>query len=222
MRLLIFGGTGTIGGACAELGRASGHDVVVASRSGKDPGFVIVDQGKLLLGQDSSPFDAVVWAQGMNVNDTAASAVHFDELMHTNITFIVSTFRDLHSKHLLAKPSRLVLISSIWQNLSRTEKFSYTVSKSAINGLVHSLNADFAHEGIVANAVLPGVIESPMTRKNLTDLQIASVTSQTPTKSLVRVEELAKVILWLCTPESLGVVSQSITVDNGWSSFRGI
>lgn len=211
MRILIFGGTGTIGSACADLATELGHAVTIASRSEGDHPPVSGKQ-----------FDAVVWAQGQNVSDTAVSTEKFAEVMDANVTFIVRSFQNLQQGGNLANPSRLVLVSSIWQNLSRENKFSYIVSKSALNGVVNAFTADFARHGIVTNAVLPGVVESPMTTKNLTPSQIANVTSQTPTKSLVGTDELAKIILWLASPESSGIVGQSITVDNGWSNFREI
>lgn len=211
MKILIFGGTGTIGSACAALATELGHDVAIASSSDGDHPPV-----------SNKPFDAVVWAQGQNLSDTAVTAEKFDEIMDANVTFILRSFRNLQQGGHLANPSRLVLVSSIWQNLSRENKFSYIVSKSALNGVVHAFTADFARHGIVTNAVLPGVVESPMTSRNLTSTQIANVTSQTPTKSLVSIDALAKIILWLASPDSSGIVGQSITVDNGWSNFREI
>jgi 3-oxoacyl-[acyl-carrier protein] reductase len=222
MRILVFGGTGTIGGACVEFANKSGNEVTVASRSNKDAGALVLGDDFSGLDAVKSPFDAVIWAQGLNTNDRADNADSFHTVMEANVAFIVKSFQALYGRELLAHPSRLVLISSVWQNLARENKFSYVVSKSAINGLVNAFNADYAQHGIVTNAVLPGVVESPMTSRNLTREQIDNVTRQTPTKSLVSTTELAKSVLWLASADSSGVVGQCITVDHGWSSFREI
>ena len=222
MRILIFGGSGTIGSACHDLAIGLGHEVIVASRSAIKENFFHLNQDLDNLQQISEPFDAIIWAQGSNTNDTIDKSDDFEEIMAANITFIRNSFRILYQSELLKKPARLVLIGSIWQNLSRENKFSYSVSKSAMLGMVGSLSADFSGEEIITNAVLPGIIMSPMTEKNLTLEQIAKVKSQTPTKSLVSLGELARIIIWLASPDSSGIAGQSITVDNGWSKFREI
>lgn len=222
MRILVFGGSGTIGGACAEFAETSGHEVVIASRTDQGLGSLVVGDDFSGLTKLDASFDAVIWAQGINVNDRADTTEHFDEVMEANVAFIVKSFSALFNGGSISRPARLVLISSVWQNLARENKFSYIVSKSAIKGLVNALTADYAQYGIVTNAVLPGVVESPMTSKNLSCEQIENVTRQTPTKSLVSTDELAKTVLWLASQESSGVVGQCVSVDHGWSSFREI
>jgi NAD(P)-dependent dehydrogenase (short-subunit alcohol dehydrogenase family) len=106
--------------------------------------------------------------------------------------------------------------------LSRKNKFSYSVSKAALEGLVNSVLADFSGDGLRINAVLPGVIDSPMTRANLSQDQIDNIESQTPSRKLVSSCELSKIIAWLLSNESLGVNGQFINVDNGWSNVRTI
>lgn len=222
MRILVFGGTGTIGGACVDLARKLGHTVIVASRTPEGPEILSVANDFSLLWQETSPFDAVIWAQGLNAADQAHDAAQFEEVMDANVGFIIRSFGALYKSGLISPPARLVLISSIWQNLARENKFSYTVSKSAVLGLVNAFTADYAKLGIITNAVLPGVVESPMTSKNLTHEQIDNVTRQTPTKSLISTSEVAKTILWLASTDSSGVVGQCIVVDHGWSRFREI
>jgi NAD(P)-dependent dehydrogenase (short-subunit alcohol dehydrogenase family) len=130
--------------------------------------------------------------------------------------------RYLLSSRLLNPASSLVLVSSVWQDLSRKNKFSYSVSKASLEGLVNSVLADFSENGLRINAVLPGVIDTPMTRANLTDQQIETIENQTPSGKLVSANQLAKVIAWLLSEESLGINGQFINVDNGWSNVRSI
>jgi NAD(P)-dependent dehydrogenase (short-subunit alcohol dehydrogenase family) len=96
------------------------------------------------------------------------------------------------------------------------------VSKASLEGLVNSVLADFSENGLRINAVLPGVIDSPMTRANLSDKQIGTIENQTPSGKLVTAKELARVIAWLLSEDSLGINGQFICVDNGWSNVRSI
>lgn len=166
----------------------------------------------------------VVWSQGLNSSDTVES---FDEdvldmVMNANLWFIIRTLRNLLDAKAIEPGARMVILSSVWQNLSRENKFSYTVSKSAVSGVVKSLAADLGKSQISVNAVLPGVVDSPMTRANLTNEQVEKIESETPGSMLVTSYEVASVVSWLLDPASSGVNGQSIVIDRGWSGFRRV
>jgi 3-oxoacyl-[acyl-carrier protein] reductase len=124
--------------------------------------------------------EAVVWGQGLNWSDTVASfeSADLQRLLHGNVLFIASSLRALLAAARLREGCRLVVVSSIWQFESRPGKFPYTVSKAAQQGLVKSCALDLGPRGIVINAVLPGVVDTPMTRAHLSAEQIAAITAQ--------------------------------------------
>ena len=72
------------------------------------------------------------------------------------------------------------------------------------------------------NAVLPGVVDTPMTRSNLSSEQIKKIEHETPAGKLVSAANVAKTVSWLASPESIGVNGQFIRIDNGWSQIRAI
>jgi Dehydrogenases with different specificities (related to short-chain alcohol dehydrogenases) len=73
------------------------------------------------------------------------------------------------------------VISSIWQNIARQNKLSYCVTKAALQGLIQSLMIDLGSAGHLVNAVLPGVLDTQMTRNNLLAEQLQkSRTHDTP------------------------------------------
>jgi NAD(P)-dependent dehydrogenase (short-subunit alcohol dehydrogenase family) len=158
----------------------------------------------------------------MNTSDTLTNSEDFQKVFDANVGFIIETLKILLSNNLLSKNARLVVVSSIWQEASKTNKFSYTVSKSALKGLVNSFVADYSPLGLSMNAVLPGVVDTPMTRANLSQAQITNIEKETPMKTLVTSEDVARAVNWLASPESSGINGQFIRVDNGWSQIRAI
>lgn len=219
MRILVFGGSGTIGSEVSAELSAEGSEVVTVSNSSLNADIQTKDGFEPLLDLKVK-FDGCVWAQGVNSNDTLNNSDNFEDVLNTNLVYIVKSLRFILDNQLLESSSRLVVVSSVWQNMTRKNKFSYSVSKSAIEGLVNSVTADFSSSGIRINAVLPGVVDSKMTRENLTASQINKIESETPSHRLVTAHELAKVISWLLSEKSNGVNGQFITVDNGWSNVR--
>jgi NAD(P)-dependent dehydrogenase (short-subunit alcohol dehydrogenase family) len=206
---LLFGATGSIGFQCEKDLSAFGEVV----RASKDQQVL----EKQLAG--GGHFDAVIWAQGLNATD---SIINFEsrvleELLQANLGYILETAQLLISKGKVAAGSNFVIVSSIWSQLSRPEKLTYSISKAATAAAVRSMAVDLGQMGIQVNAIAPGPIDSPMTKRNLSDEQIELIASQTPLKRLVTLEEVANVVTRFATGELSGITGQEIIVDGGWS-----
>lgn len=229
-RLLVFGASGAIGGVVARHARARGWTVVGVTRGAVpadmpngmewrryDP---LRDDAATVMG-GQMPFDAVCWAQGANLAD---SLLAFDverhlEMYRANcLSVLVSAAALIECGLLRADGARLTVVSSIWQERARQNKLSYTVTKSAIGGLVRSASVDLGASGHLINGVLPGVLDTPMTAANLSPEQIAMVNGKTTLGRLPDLATLAEVILFLCSRENNAVNGQSVTVDLGMSN----
>jgi NAD(P)-dependent dehydrogenase (short-subunit alcohol dehydrogenase family) len=230
-RILVFGATGAIGQSVVEASLARGWDVTAVARklpSATSPHITSLALDPLVDGFAASqlsagaPFTSVCWAQGANVNDSVynVDATKHLEIYRANCLYILVTLKALLEHNLLAPASRLCIISSIWQNLARQSKLSYCVSKSALQGLVLSASADLAADGHLINAVLPGALETPMTRRNLTADQIDRLSSATAFNRLPALTDVASLVCYLCSPENTGISGQFIAADLGFSHVR--
>jgi NAD(P)-dependent dehydrogenase (short-subunit alcohol dehydrogenase family) len=165
---------------------------------------------------------AVVWAQGLNASDSITSfdPATFQSLWQSNVLFIAASLSSLLSAGKLVEGSRLCVISSIWQLESRLGKLSYTVSKAALQGLVKSCAIDLGSRGILINAVLPGAVDTPMTRNQLSSEQIAAIISQTALGRLADPEDIATATSFLVSPSNRFITGQFLTVDGGFIGFK--
>ena len=228
-RILIFGATGAIGQSVAQAAVARGWNVTAVARSlpsapSEAVEYLAVDPFTTDLNtlDTGSPYTSVCWAQGANLNDSIYNVdpeAHLD-IYRANVLYILVTMQALLKANLLAPASRLCIISSIWQNLARQSKLSYCISKSALQGLVLSASADLAADGHLINAVLPGALETPMTRRNLTAAQIDSLTAATKFARLPALDDVASLVCYLCSPENTGITGQFIAADLGFSHVR--
>lgn len=112
---------------------------------------------------------------------------------------------------------RIVNMSSIWGKLSKAQRASYSASKFALDGLTLALAAEHAADGILANCIAPGFIDTDLTRRVLGDEQIRQITATVPIKRLGRVEEIARLVLWLGGPDNTYLTGQNIAIDGGFS-----
>ena len=231
-RLLLFGGTGAIGSSLQEKFVREGWHVIATARHipealpvagvtwiSMDP-FSNAFDGSVL--DAYAPYSAVCWAQGANLNDSAYD-VNIDkhmELYRANCLFIIITLQKLLSRQLLADASRLCVISSIWQNIARQNKYSYCITKSALQGLVLSAAADLAVDGHLINAVLPGALDTPMTQRNLSLEQIKQLASATKFNRMPKLDDVSNLVFHLCSPNNTGITGQFIASDLGYSHVR--
>lgn len=167
-------------------------------------------------------FNGIIWAQGQNMKDDIINfnlKKHF-EIYNANVTSIISCLNNLINFSKVSNNSSIIIISSIWQELSKKNKLSYTISKSALKGLVNSLIADLSYQNIRVNAVLPGPIDTPMTHANLSKSELKKVISDSPYNKLANVDDVANTVLWLISAQSKGVTGNFIKLDEGASSVK--
>jgi 3-oxoacyl-[acyl-carrier protein] reductase len=160
----------------------------------------------------------VVFAQGLNISSgIVGSAQLTRQSLEANTLFILERLEHLVSENLLSRGASILIISSIWQKFSRQNKIPYVVSKSAIEGLVKALCGELGG-GIRINALLPGVVDSPMAREALSDFQIERILRETPGNDFLSKQNVASVSSFLLSDDSVGINGQSLILDLGWSS----
>ena len=230
---IVFGASGAIGQAIFRCLQNEG-DLVIGVGRGECPehmdlkfwvqwsedSTVFVSQMKQQLAKGLVA--SVIWAQGKNFNDEIEQfnlANHL-QMYEANVTFIMSSLQALVTGKLLANDARLCVISSIWQNIARQNKLSYCVTKSALQGLIQSLSIDLGRKGILVNAVLPGALDTEMTRANLSLEQIHRLESDTPLQSLPNLTDVTGLVSYLCSPQNTGITGQFIAADRGLSNAR--
>lgn len=225
MHVAVFGSTGFLGKQICRSLESKGWKVspVVDSESGKSS-LDVEDVTWLDRIHEVGNLDAIVWAQGRNGSGTVLSTTNqdLDAFMQTNVLFVASTLRSLAERELLGSTCRAVVLGSVWQNLARENKFAYLVSKSALTGLVGSIAVDMAGKGLSINAVLPGVVDSPMTRSQISVTALEAFQDESLGGQLVSGSEVAEVVAFLVSPNSSGINGQSIVVDHAWSKVRHV
>ena len=229
--LLVFGASGAIGQAVCTAASQRGWHVTGTARSwgskidGGVQGFALDPLADGWSGAElmrGGLYTGVCWAQGANLNDSVRdveAAAHL-EIYKANVLYVLVTMKALLERKLLGPGARLCVISSIWQNLARQRKLSYCVSKAALQGLVLSAAADLATDGYLINAVLPGALETPMTRRNLSGEQIERLSSATGFGRLPALEDVASLVCYLCSAENSGITGQFVAADLGFSHVR--
>jgi NAD(P)-dependent dehydrogenase (short-subunit alcohol dehydrogenase family) len=112
---------------------------------------------------------------------------------------------------------RIVNVSSIWGKVSKQHRAAYSASKFAIDGMTVALAAEHSSDGIIANSIAPGIIDTELTRRILGESGTTALIAGIPIGRLGRVEEIARLVLWLASDENTYLAGQNISIDGAFS-----
>ena len=120
---------------------------------------------------------------------------------------------------------RLIATSSVAGTVSAwPEHPHYAAAKAGLVGLVQNLAVEYGPDGITANAVAPGVIETPQALDPVNSLGpegVAAVAPLVPVRRVGTPEDIAYLYLYLASAEA-GYVSGQLIVADGARSLAGL
>lgn len=235
-RALVTGGASGIGLATARRLRSEGARVVVMDRSWPDdrpgPGIdrltadvASPDQVTNAVLQSANtlggPADVLVNAAGIYRIRPLLEITHdeWDETLAVNLrgSFLVS--RAVAAALIDAgQPGAIVTIGSTAALVADAAEPTahYNASKAGVLALTRQMAVEWAPHGIRANAVCPGVIDTPMLR--LMDDPAAGqayLDAGVPLRRLGTADEVAAVIVFLVSPDASYLTGVAVPVDGG-------
>jgi NAD(P)-dependent dehydrogenase (short-subunit alcohol dehydrogenase family) len=92
---------------------------------------------------------------------------------------------------------------------------AYVAAKHGVIGLTKTAALEYAEANIRVNAVCPGYIRTPMTEPSMR-LRGEAILAQTPLKRMGNPEEIAEMVVWLCSERASYVSGAAYNVDGGW------
>ena len=163
--------------------------------------------------------DILINNAGINIVEPFAeiSTEAFKRIQHINLLAPMILTRALIPGMRKKSWGRIVNISSIWGNISKAGRASYSASKFGIDGMTAGLAAEVAGDGILANCVSPGFIETDLTRETLGVDGMRAQAKLVPAGRLGQPKEIAALVAWLAGPENTYISGQNIVIDGGFS-----
>lgn len=116
-----------------------------------------------------------------------------------------------------AKRGSIINMSSIGWVIPSTGIPVYVTAKAAIVGMTRALAHEVGIDGIRVNCVMPGAIVTEKQRRLVyTPEYKRQIQERQAIKREIQPEEVAKLVLFLASDESLAITNQSFIIDAGW------
>jgi 3-oxoacyl-[acyl-carrier protein] reductase len=232
--VLITGGMSGIGLATAEAFQKEGDTVFIADLQETPAGTAVIrGSGGKFFAADVRDFAAaekivaqIVVEKGrldVLVNNAGISRDHvlwkmseaeWDDVLAVNLKGVFNFLRAAAPVFRTQGSGKVVNISSINSLRGKKGLTNYSASKAGVNALTRTAARELGSSNINVNAVAPGMVMTPLT-KNLADEVLAKGWEEAALGRLGQPQEIADVILFLCSEKARHITGQVIVVDGG-------
>jgi NAD(P)-dependent dehydrogenase (short-subunit alcohol dehydrogenase family) len=240
---IVTGGASGIGAASARLFAAEGAKVALVDRdaaglakvAAEIPGALTIEAdvsgnaqaeaGVARVMQQWGRIDVLMTAAGISLGGTVdkVDEAAWDRTYAVNVK---GTFLWVHHaiKPMIAAGSgAIVTVGSQLAQSSLGTNVAYISSKGAIASFTKTVAVDHARQGIRVNALMPGVIDTPMPARSLQrqadpEASRAFWNKRHPMGRIGQPEEVAKAALFLASDDSSFVTGTLLFVDGGWTA----
>ena len=242
---VVTGGNGGIGLAMAEAMAGAGAAVVIAARDreksekavarlaekGGKAAFIAFDasdeascRGLVAEAErQMGRLDILVNNAGMSIRKPAEdyTAAEWHAVLDTNLSGAFYCSQAAHAAMKRARGGKIINIGSMFALFGAAYAIPYSASKGALVQMTKSLACAWARDNIQVNAVLPGWIDTELTRNARAQVPglHERVLSRTPMGRWGEPQDLAGIAVFLASAASDFVTGAAIAVDGGFSAM---
>jgi 3-oxoacyl-[acyl-carrier protein] reductase len=139
----------------------------------------------------------------------------WDQVLDVNLKGVFHCTQAVAPHMIQAQYGKIINVSSIYGRTGTIGDSNYSASKAGIVGFTKSVAQELARYGINVNAILPGMVDTPLLR-GIPDKYLEPMIEEIPLRRVATPEDIANVVAFLASNESSYITGTAIEVTGGW------
>ena len=166
---------------------------------------------------DLGPADILVNNAGITRDMTfkRMTKADWDAVIHTNLDSAFNMSKQVHEGMMERGWGRIINVSSVNGSKGAFGQTNYAAAKAGMHGFTKSLALESARRGVTVNTISPGYIGTKMVTAIPQNVLEGKILPQIPVSRLGKPEEVAGLIIYLCSEEAAFVTGANIAINGG-------
>ena len=163
------------------------------------------------------PIDILVNNAGITKDMTfrKMGKADWDAVIRTNLDSVFNMTKQVYDGMMDRGWGRIINVSSVNGSKGAFGQTNYAAAKSGMHGFTKSLALESARKGVTVNTISPGYIGTKMVTAIPKDVLESKILPQIPVARLGKPEEVAGLIIYLCSEEAAFVTGANIAINGG-------
>jgi 3-hydroxybutyrate dehydrogenase len=153
----------------------------------------------------------------------------WDAIIAINLSSAFHTIRASVPGMKAQKWGRIVSTASAHSLVASPFKSAYVAAKHGLAGLTKTVALELATFGVTCNCISPGYVWTPLVEKQIPDTMKARgltreqvindvILDAQPTKQFVTVDQVAALVVYLCSDNASEITGANLSIDGGWTA----
>jgi acetoacetyl-CoA reductase len=167
--------------------------------------------------RDVGPIDILVNNAGITRDMTFKRMTKgdWDAVMHTNLDSCFNMTKQVMDGMVERIWGRVINVSSVNGQKGAFGQTNYSAAKAGIHGFTKALALEVARKGVTVNTISPGYIGTKMVTAIPKEILDSKILPQIPLGRLGKPDEVAGLIIYLCSEEAAFVTGANISINGG-------
>ena len=167
--------------------------------------------------RETGPIDILVNNAGITRDMTfkKMTKADWDAVMRTNLDSCFNMTKQVMDGMLERSWGRVINVASVNGQKGAFGQTNYSAAKAGIHGFTKALALECARKGVTVNTISPGYIGTKMVTAIPKEILDSKILPQIPIGRLGKPEEVAGLIIYLCSEEAAFVTGANISINGG-------
>ena len=167
--------------------------------------------------REVGPIDILINNAGITKDRTfkKMTKADWDAVIHTNLDSVFNMTKQVFDGMVTRGWGRIINVSSVNAQKGAFGQTNYSAAKAGMHGFTKALALELAKKGVTVNTISPGYIGTKMVMAIPSDILDSKILPQIPLNRLGKPDEVAGLIVYLCSDEAAFVTGANVSINGG-------